>query len=186
MFLYTVGQPSNSYPFVIQHSYGNKKNIFIDYNLAFGGFHKWGTSKIDGLFQGKYGKMLKKWMIWGYPHDFGNHHVAIQNFWFSRKRSPKDDPEKFEVVQSSSRAFSRFRGAVANLATAVFHPQPAGHWRATELRWICTRDFLNNENLLIPCQIVQVIVQHEGDQRYTNDDPTLDTQSTQTNRQPLG
>ena len=30
----------------------------------FGGFHKWGYPKIDGL----YGKTLLKWMIWRYPH----------------------------------------------------------------------------------------------------------------------
>ena len=41
------------------------------------GFHKWGITKMVGLFHGKSWKIPLKWrMIWGYPYDSGNLHIA--------------------------------------------------------------------------------------------------------------
>ena len=57
----------------------------------FGGFHKWGISKMVGLWW----KILLKWMIWGYPisgnHHFGSHCSLANTTWIH-----KSDDEGFK------------------------------------------------------------------------------------------
>ena len=43
-----------------------------EHMISYGGFHKWGISKMDGLWE----KILLKWMIGG-TSILGNHHMMI-------------------------------------------------------------------------------------------------------------
>ena len=50
---------SQLYPMIFQYS-----PCIYTYIYIYGGFHKWGYPKIDGLQW----NTLLKWMIWGYPY----------------------------------------------------------------------------------------------------------------------
>ena len=44
----------------------------------FGGFHKWGYPKIDGLYMFIWENPTEMDDDWRYPHDYGNHHFFFE------------------------------------------------------------------------------------------------------------
>ena len=62
---------TNMYIYIYICIYQNMFYIIIKTCVFFGGFLKWGYPTMDGL----QGKILSKWMIWGYPHVYGNLHM---------------------------------------------------------------------------------------------------------------
>ena len=65
----SAGLPTEADPGVLACCAQWELWVYHDF-LRYGGFHKWGYPKIDGL----QGKILLKWMIWGYP-IYGHPHT---------------------------------------------------------------------------------------------------------------
>ena len=53
--------------------------LSISGDFLFGGFHKWGYPKIDGLYMFIWENPTEMDDDWRYPHDYGNHHFFLRN-----------------------------------------------------------------------------------------------------------
>ena len=68
-------------PWLCQYGLASRPTTYL-----FGGFHKWGTP-IAGWFSSWKIPSFEMDDDWGYPYDFGNHHLSTDGFTFFLQRS---------------------------------------------------------------------------------------------------